>query len=224
MTSEAMLLILAPWFLLLVFMAKISVFQNARYLAPYYPFLLPLMFRQRGYASLVRQRWWQWGAYGVTILALLLVIVSRQRPLWPGYAMARILESRPSGTAFAKRVRNAFAFSDESPRTSNWLRQTLPPDEHTIGYAASIGYSEVALWHAPSVTSVWRFIPGDDLESLRAHQIKYLLVEPAFRNDEQGKKIMTQLFAQGAEIISKSDVHFGPESAPEELWLIRVRH
>ena len=48
-------------------------------------------------------------------------------------------------------------------------------------------------------------------------------MEPAFRNDEQGKKNLTELLAQGAEIISKSDVHFGPESVPEELWLMHLR-
>ena len=60
-TLENRLLILVPWLLLLIFMAKISVFQNARYLAPYYPFLLPLMLQQRGQRFLVRTRWWQWG-------------------------------------------------------------------------------------------------------------------------------------------------------------------
>ena len=151
-----------------------------------------------------------------------MIVVSRQRPLWPGNIIARLIELRPSGTAFAKRVRNAFAFSDESPRTSNWLRKVLPASEGIVGYAVDIGYSEPAIWHTPTVTNVWRFLPGDRPESLRNRGIIYLLMEPAFRNDEQGKKNLTELLAQGAEIVSKSDVHFGPESVPEELWLMRL--
>jgi hypothetical protein len=223
LTLENRFLILVPWLLLLIFMAKISVFQNARYLAPYYPFLLTIMLRQRGQSLLVRKQWWRWSAATVAILAVLMIIVSRQRPLWPGNLIARIFELRPSGAAFAKRVRNAFAFSDESPRTSNWLRQVLPPSEGIVGYAVEIGYSEPAIWHTPTVTNVWRFLPGDKSESLRDRGINYLLMEPAFRNDEQGKQNLTDLLAQGSEIISKSDVHFGPESVPEELWLMRLR-
>lgn len=219
---ESLLLIGMPWLLLLVFMAKISVFQNARYLAPYYPFLLPLFFRQRGYDRLIKKSGWRLGAYFASLLTIFMIIVSRQRPLWPGNFVASLIESRPSGAAFGRRVRNAFAFSDESPRTARWLRQELPASENIVGYAAEIGYSEAAIWHTPTVKNVWRFLPEDKIESLRSRGIRYLLVEPSFRNDERGRILIDQLAKEGAEVVSKSDVHFGPESAPEELWLMRI--
>jgi len=217
------LLVYLPWLLLLVFMAKLSVFENARYLAPYYPFLLPLFLRQRGQTQIVRQGWWKWTGGATVILTIGMIIVSRQRPLWPGHAIANIIGSRPSGAALAERVRKAFDFSDESPRTLAWLRRALPEGQHTVAYAVTIGYSEAALWHARSVARVWRFLPNDDPQSLRSRGIQYVLVDPSFRRDDTGKQTLAQLFDSGGEIISKSEVHAGPESPPEELWLVRMR-
>ncbi len=222
MTRDIALLVYLPWLLLLVFMAKISVFENARYLAPYYPFLLPLFLRQRGQYGLVRRPWWRWSAGATVILTIAMIILSRQRPLWPGHAIANIIGSHPSGIALAERVRKAFDFSDESPRTLAWLRQALPDGSYPVAYAVTLGYSEAALWHAPSVARVWRFLPTDDLQSLRSRETQYLLVDPSFRKDDIGKQTLERLLDSGGEIISKSEVHAGPESPPEELWLMRV--
>jgi len=157
------------------------------------------------------------------MLAIVLIIVSRQRPLWPGHLIARIIGARPAGAALAERVRKAFAFSDESARTLAWLRQALPGGDYTVAYAVDIGYSEPALWHAPPVRNVSRFLPNDDPEILRTRGIQYVLVDPSFRNNEAGQKTLGELLAKGAEIMSKSEIHAGPEAPPEELWLMRIR-
>jgi hypothetical protein len=219
---QSFTLVVVPWMLLLIFMAKISVFQNARYLAPYYPFLLAAMLRQRGQSRVIRMAWWRWGTRLVAVLTILMILVSRQRPLWPGHSLADLIELRLGKPEFAQRVRNAFAFYEESPQTTRWLQRVLPPDAKMIGYAAVVGYSEVPIWKLKSVTQVRRFLPEDSLEDLEDRGIHYLVVEPSFLKEKRGKQLIATIFEKGGKIISKSTVQFSPESTPEDLWLIRL--
>ena len=61
---------LLPWLLLLLFMAKVGTYANARQLAPYYVFLFPIFLVCAGHADLVRRHWWQLSGLLVMLLTV----------------------------------------------------------------------------------------------------------------------------------------------------------
>jgi hypothetical protein len=49
----------APWALLVLFLAKVGTYENARQFTPYYPFLFPSLLAIRGQTWVTRRIWWQ---------------------------------------------------------------------------------------------------------------------------------------------------------------------
>ena len=84
----------APWLALLVFMAKVGTFENARQLAPYYVFLFPIFLVRPGHSLLVRQRGWQ--RFGLFIMALtgVMIILLTDRPLFPAQTIFSSLHKK----------------------------------------------------------------------------------------------------------------------------------
>ena len=89
----ARLLRLAPWALLLLFMAKVGTYDNARQLAAYYPFFFPLFLNGSGQMQLTRQTWWQRFCLLVMAVTAAMLLVSRDRPLFPAQTVLGKLQS-----------------------------------------------------------------------------------------------------------------------------------
>jgi hypothetical protein len=143
-------LLVAPWLLLLIFMAKVETYENARQLAPYYPLLFPLMLAGTGSALAARSN--QWQKFGLAVLgfACLLVITDSARPLFPAQTLMTALEKKFPHSYFveaeAHRYRDNFYRAIGQRR--QWLAQTLPPEEKTIGFLASLSCNadEPGIW------------------------------------------------------------------------------
>ena len=147
-----LLLRLAPWGLLLLFMAKVGTFENARHLAPYYVFLFPIFLIRPGHTEVVRQR--QWRNLGLAVMVLTVVMLSTlsERPLFPAKTIWSALYSKFPGNEFVSDEYSRYLKSCyqliQSKR--DYLKQTLqalPSNGTVIGYDAEImGVDEPGIW------------------------------------------------------------------------------
>ena len=169
-----------PWMLLLVFMAKVGAFAEARLLTPYYAFLFPSLLACPRQSDLVRRTWWRRSGLLVMVSAVLLVFSLRDRPLFPaqpalGWLAKKYPQSKPVswttnfyayaiGPLFARDARDFFA-------------KDLPPDERIIGYATIGGVAEPGLWLPFGQRRVERVLAGDTPEQLHQLGIHYVMVD-----------------------------------------------
>ncbi len=168
-----------PWGLLLLFMATVGSYENARQLTPYYPFLLPALLVQRGQSLTVRQRRWQRLGLAVMGLTAIMIVVSADRPLFPAQYFFSWLSKELPESKIVRIERNiyqgSYFRSFEARRQA--LPQLLPHGEPVVGfYAGSSGVDEFAAWRPFGGRRVERVSPGEPLDSLQARGIRYVIV------------------------------------------------
>jgi hypothetical protein len=176
------LLRLAPWGVLLVFMAKVGTFENARQMAPYYAFLFPVFLIKAGHSNLVRRRDWQrLGLLMMTITGILLATLS-ERPLFPAKTIYRALHAKFPGCELVSDEYFRYLESNYQVRQArrDYLEAALPPDETAIGYyAGMLDVDEPGIWLPRPQRRVEDITSGDSPEQLRSLGIHYVVVDGA---------------------------------------------
>jgi hypothetical protein len=172
-----------PWLLLLIFMAKVGTYENARQLAPYYIFLFPSLLAGAGHEIVSRQRQWQKFGIAVMMLTILMLITLPARPLFPAQTILKNLHAYFPDN---KIIRNECDRYFESYQRKIELRRArlktlLPPHEKVIGYCPGVGAcDEPAIWLPyPGQSARW-ILSEDFVEQLRQAKIHYLVANDSF--------------------------------------------
>jgi hypothetical protein len=210
------------WVALLAFMAKVGVFENARYLAPYYPFLLASVLRFTGTAELTRQRWWRWSAVMTALLAVALVVTSRQRPIWPAHTVLTMFENQWPNSRVVKAAKRAYTFVGQGGDAYAKLVREIPPTEKVIGYATKAGYNETELWKPFGTRSVRQILAKDDLEWVRRTGLRYVVVDPTVVA-ESPRGIEGWLERYEAKTVSSSAIRPEPDAPDQTIYLVELK-
>jgi hypothetical protein len=168
-----------PWALLLLFMAKVGTFENARHLAPYYAFLFPALLVKPAQSQVVRHR--EWRRLGLVVMGftVALVIGSGDRPLFPAKTIFAALREKFPGNEFIsdecdRYVDGAYRI-DEARR--DYLKGALPPGESPVGYYALMyDVDESGIWLPYGRRSVVNISPDDSPDYLRSQAVKYIVI------------------------------------------------
>jgi hypothetical protein len=173
------LLRLAPWGLLLVFMAKVGTYENARHIAPYYLLLFPAWLVKAGHVRVTRQLSWQQLAFLVMSVTVLLVITLSERPLFPANPLCDLLASKFPNSELIKAEYIHYRESGYQPAMArrNFFSRTLPPHETVIGLYAKIPFEdEPGIWLPYGQRRVEYLLPGVTQDHFRALSIHYVVV------------------------------------------------
>ena len=210
-----------PWLLLLVFMAKVGTCENGRQLAPYYIFLFPSLLILRGHSDMVRRHWWRLTARLVMAFAVVLVIVSPVRPLFPAQTiLGRLAETHPQSKLIASICRS-YAEPGNFLQERQLLQHSLPPEETVIGYAALAGQAESSLWMPYGRRQVQRVLPEDSPEQLRAAGIHFVLIEDNYLKTANDT-LEQWLVRYHGDLIQQWEIH-GNRHEPEGYFLVRLQ-
>jgi hypothetical protein len=219
----------APWGLLLVFMAKVGTFENARHLAPYYAFLFPIFLVRPGHSQVVRHREWQKLGLMVMSLTIALLMSLSERPLFPAKTLCTALRAKFSDSAYNEFIFDEYSHYFEScyqlvESKRNYLKQALPPDEKVIGYAAGIlDVDEPAIWMPYGRRRVECLLPDDSLKRLQSLGIHYVVLDATYLR-QTGRSLRQWLDKYNASLIGQHT--FIRQSAeteiPPDLYLVRL--
>jgi hypothetical protein len=167
----------APFLSLLVFMAKDGSSAPARQMASYYVFLFPALLVAGGHSGLVRQKWWQLAALAAMFLTAGILVVSRERPLFPAETIILPLTQKHPQSKFLARTWESYAcrLSVESQR--NAFRNTIPAEEKVLGYATIRGSQEAGQWLPFGHRRVERVLLEDTPAGLQTKGIHFVLVD-----------------------------------------------
>lgn len=211
-----------PPLLLIVFMAKVGVYTNARYLAPMYPLLLvPLLLRS---PDLSRNRVWRGAVYLSMFITALGLIISRQRPLFPVQTIISLGQRFAPNSQGLGKAQRAYDFANALERLRENIRGALPADARVVGYMTDVGLMEGALWKPFGSRRVHRFASQDSPAYVRSKGTQYVLLEEPSLRKSGLETIENWLQTFEAEVIRTfpmKRVH--PENSPETLFLVKLK-
>jgi hypothetical protein len=166
-----------PFLSLFLFMCKVVTFENARHCAAYYLLLFPAILVSSGQARVVQKRVWQVSILAAMLLTAGMLVVSRNRPLFPFETVLGSLSEKYPQCYWLSRVRASFGSQASIEMQRNAFENVIPADERVIGYATVRGSQEAGKWVPFGKRRVERVLPDDNPAWLQAQGIHYVLVD-----------------------------------------------
>lgn len=212
------LVLLAPWVALLAYCAKAGMIAPDRLIAPYYPLLLPLLLTGRRQSEIVRQRWWRMAAGAVIFLALIVLVISPDRPLWPAQTLLGRLAARYPENHLVSRAQEVYAiYVKRSDPLAN-VRALLPQDVKVVGFIAGEDDCDISFWIPFGSRRVEHFLLKDPPDQLRKKGVKYVVVNGATVLPG-GVTVADWMKKTGAEVIGETNDTL-KVSEGEQTWMV----
>ena len=171
------LVCLTPWVSLIYLMTKLNMTGAVRYLAPSYPLLAMGLLLSPAQSDVVKRTWWRSWALFACGLAVLLVVLSPARPLWPAGWFVDHYGSRLRSNKLAERALNAYEAKSRRTEVFAPLIALVPAGESVVGYVAS-DFPETSLWKPLGGRRILHVKADDSGEDIRRRGIKYVLLTP----------------------------------------------
>jgi hypothetical protein len=166
-----------PYVSLVIFMAKDGFSPPARQLASYYPLLFPAFLAAQGHGVLVYRRWWQTLVLTSMLLTTAMVVVARDRPMFPAETiLAQLMQKDPQSHLWA-RVWKSYACLQSVEAQRHAFQNEIPSNEAVLGYATVRGAQEPGKWVPFGCRRVVRVFPSETPAQLRAENIHYVLLD-----------------------------------------------
>jgi hypothetical protein len=202
---------LLAWLSLLAYMVKLGSESTGRLLAAYYPLLLLPFLVHPSQAAWARKRWRHLLAACVGVTALVVLILSPARPLWPAHEILGWLSAKlPGNELFVRgqRVYDVYACRNDA---FAGLRAQIPDSVSTIGVINDNDDMESSLWRPFGRRAVVDLV---DVEHAKPPNIEWVvvkneLVTNQFQSFEQWTRHAGGTLISSQMIVSK--VHVGPE-------------
>jgi hypothetical protein len=168
--------IIAPWFALLAFAMKSGMVTPDRLIAPYYPLLPPLLLMGAAQTQIIRWAWWKILVAMTLILAVIVLALAPDRPLWPAKTILLKLAARHPEQHLIARALNVYTvYSTRYDPLAN-VRALLPPEAATVGFIGAEDDCDVSLWLPLGGRRVEHFLASDPPERFRQAKIEYVVV------------------------------------------------
>jgi hypothetical protein len=167
--------LVAAWLALLAYSMKSGMTTAARLIAPYYLLLVPLLLVINGQSQIIRRRWWR-GLAGLSLcLALMALVLSPDRPLWPAKTiLSRLTAHHPEQKSLARALQIYTVFSERNDALAG-VRELLPSDLKVVGFIGTGDDCDVSLWRPFGSRRVEHFLLTDPPAQIR-RQVDYVVV------------------------------------------------
>ncbi|HEX4350852.1 MAG TPA: hypothetical protein VH251_10710, partial [Verrucomicrobiae bacterium] len=163
------------WLALLAYSMKAGMNTGARLVSPFYLPLMPLLLVGAGQAEIVRRGWWRLLAGGTMALALLVLVLSPDRPLWPAQTILSKVLARHPGQAAVTRALQVYTLYSHRNDALAGVRALLPPDATVIGLVGDGDDCDISLWRPFGTRRVEHFFLTDPPAFIQS-RVKYVVV------------------------------------------------
>jgi hypothetical protein len=213
--------LVAPWIALLVFTMKSGMVTPQRIIAPYYPLLLPALLLGAGQAQVARHRWWRVLVGGVLALALVVLVISPDRPLWPAKTiLSKVVAAHPDQQATARALQVYTVYAQRFDALAG-VRDLLPPDTQVVGFIGTEDDCDISLWRPVGSRRVEHFLLSDSPEFIR-QRVQYAVVG-GFNLASHGQTIDGWLKTSGAELVSSTNALLKITEGVQPWYLVRFK-
>ncbi len=220
--SVELLVPLAAWAGVGVFMVQVGAAGPARYLLPFYPLLVAPVLAGADAGNFFRRRLWRNLAWSSFAVSALLLILSVQRPLWPAESVLRSLDAEHSDNFLLKRAWNVYTAYGARADGFAPVLAALPPDANPLGFAA-FDEPETGLWRPFGSRRIVHFSLEDSAADLRARGFKYALVSEYTLSHHSSMTPADWLARVNAEPLQHFELKLLARQEPHGWLLARLR-
>ena len=211
----------APWVALLAYCAKAGMATPARLIAPYYPLLLPLLLAGAGQRQVVRRIWWRVLVGVVLLLALVVLILSPDRPLWPARTiLSASLARHPDQRLIARALKVYTVYSERSDPLAG-VRELLPQDTKVVGFIGTGDDCDISLWRPFGKRRVEHFLLTDPPEQIR-QRVEYVVLG-GFNLEGHNVTLDAWLQRSGAELVGATNATLKVAEGPQSWYVVRFK-
>ncbi len=172
--------LVGAWVALLAYCVKSGMVTGARLISPYYPLLLASLLAGARQSDIVRRRRWQVSAWAAFGLALLVLVLTPERPLWPAQTvLSKGLALRPGQPLLARALVVYAIYAARSDPLAH-LRALLPPGPAVTGFLADGDDMDISLRRPFFERRVEHILLEDSPADIRRRHIQYVVVGGAF--------------------------------------------
>ena len=166
----------APWVSLFYTMCKMGLSGGARYLAPYHPLLMMGLLVGESQARLMSKKWWRVWAHTGFALALVLMVVTQSRPLWPAEWFFAKYGDHFESSAAGRRLVTVYDVYGKRANAFAPVVAALPEDATRLGFITADD-PETSLWRPFGSRRILHVVTGETGDELRKRDIQYVLVK-----------------------------------------------
>jgi hypothetical protein len=211
----------ASWLSLLAYCMKTGMVTPARLISPYYPLLLPLLLVGAGQAEVVRRRWWRVMVGVVLLLALLALVLTPGRPLWPAQTVLTKLAAWKPGQRSITRALTVYSvYGVRSDPLAN-VRALLPQGLSVVGFMGTADDIDISLWRPFGTRRVEHILLDDSLELIRQRHIQYMVVGE-LNLLENNTTLAAWQAKTGAQLVAAVDATMSVSQGPHHWYIVRL--
>jgi hypothetical protein len=208
------------WAALLAYMVKLGNEAASRLLSSYYPLLiLPILLLRRS-AQFVRRRWWRILGVVSGIGALLALVLTPSRPLWPAGRVCDWLVARyPHNLEFA-RAQTVYAVYRNRNSLLAPLRQHIPDTVPVFGLVGGADDADASLWQ-PYGTRQVRYLTKLDRD--RPPDLAWVVIQQDSLEDQIGESMDAWLQKTGGVVVDRELITAKVSQKPAMWYVIHFQ-
>lgn len=207
------------WVSFLVYSAKLGSEATSRLIAAYYPLLLLPFLLNHAQNILIRHRWFRFLGICASLIALMAVILTPSRPLWPAesfFDWAAVHHPKNELLAHAKTV---YAVYRRRNDIFAEVRSNIPPSVSVIGLIENGDDAETSLWRPFGERRVVHIL---DHEHITEPSIQWLVVKNNIIARKDPKKFADWLERIGGSLVFGQPICEKAGAGLEQWSLIRL--
>ncbi len=217
------LLVAAPWVSLLIFTMKVSIITPSRILAPFFPILLPALFRSPRWEQIIRSRPWRVWVGVVLALALFSLAVNPSRPLWPARTVLPYLVQSWTEQPWLQRASAAYTVYAVRGDALALARSHLPAGAHDVGLVTIGDDPETSLWRPFGSRRIHQLGPSKSVAALRASHIEYVVINPVGLSERFKMSLAEWLEQYEAEVVATVGIRHRVSRSSRDWVVARLR-
>ena len=217
--SVEKLLVASAWFGLLIIITRAGFVGTARYLLPLYVLLCVPFLTGAIPSMLTRSRGWKCAGLAVFVLALIPLVLTPQRPLWPAKTILQSAASAQPDNHLLERALTVYATYGSRADGFERALKFLPPGVTIIGFIGT-DEPEAALWKPFGSRRVKHLLVTDTTDEIRARAVKYALVNADFLKHNRATEFETWRQSVRAEQVAAVPLKLRAGQPPEDWRLV----
>jgi len=211
----------AAWLALLAYSVKAGMNTAARLVSPFYLPLVPLLLVGAGQVEIIRRGWWRVLAGGTMALALVVLVLSPDRPLWPAQTiLSRVLAQHPAQRSVTRALQVYTLYSHRNDALAG-VRALLPPDLKVVGFIGDGDDCDISLWRPFDSRRVEHFLLTDPPELARS-KVQYVVLG-GFNLYAHGVSIDDWLQKNDAELVATTNAIIKIGEGQQPWYLTRFK-
>jgi hypothetical protein len=215
------IVLIAPWIALIAYGMKSGMVTPERLIAAYYALLLPLMLIGAGQSQVIRRNLWRVLVGGVLALALVVLVLSPDRPLWPAKTiLSRAHAQHPDQRLIARALEVYTVYSERSDPLAD-VRALLPTEIKTIGFIGTEDDTDISFWRPYGRRRVEHFFLSDTPDQIR-QRVQYVVVS-GFNLQEHNVNLKTWLQRNDAELVATTNATVKIAEGPQPWYVVKFK-